>query len=925
MKFEPMNRRELSEKLAVGDPRERMRLLSKHPDLCDAALASALQEFCYKAWTSEPRKVSGAVAALRDLRGLSDDSEVAGHFHWASAIEHLVDSKLIEALASIDESEAAFLRSGNRHAAANTQISKLYALALLGRYGEAIDCGIRARAELIAANDLFSAAKVEHNIGNLYLRRDLYAESEPFLRAAFRRFEKLGDQAQAAMLENNLAFAKAAQNEFAEAERIYRRGLRRARKHGLTAIEADIEASVSKLQLFQGNYDRAFSHLEKARGIYESLGMATHAVTTELEIADLYLELNLIPEAIGLYKQTEKRFAALGMQAELARNLRNHARALLATGEEDSAGPMLAESERLFMAEGNPIAAAELKLTRAFGLFQQADLDAAWSEATKAGRTFRSGNSRRNEILADLLRGEIAAAKGDLSTADAILRSSHENARGNSLQAEFMSLATLGRINRDEKLLEDAIAMAEESRAALASEEFRISFLKDKLEPYDELVKLRLAAGDVEGAFRWHERSRSKTLLESIGTNDGTANGDPRLIELRAELNWYYSRLNRDDEAAMSDNHARELRKQARVLEAEFAELSRRRGSGTRAGVARGVRVPETVRELLGDATLIEYTVLDGQLGAFVIGRSSIEFVASLANERWVADEVQRLLLQAKTARLEGHLSTTSLEASAARLRRHSHRLYEALLRPFEPVIGNGPVIVAPAGSLHYLPFQSLHDGTRYVVDKWAVSVTPSAGVLLNTNGGALAAPQSIVLAGVTSKTTPLVADEISEIAGMFPSAVKLVDKKASVGNLERHLDACQVVHLACHGTFRPDNPSFSALALHGGNLTVRDVGRLRLDGKMVVLSACETGLNRVVSGEELIGLTQGFLSAGATTLLMSLWNVNDRSTKELMKTFYCEILKGRSASESLQIAQTCLLKQHPHPYFWSPFVVVGR
>ncbi len=925
MNFEPMNRRELSEQLAAADSEDRKLLLSNHADLCDAQLAAALREFCYKAWTSEPRKVSGAVAALRDLVGMTDEPEIEGHLHWASAIEHLVEGKLEESLSSIDRSERIFLDCGNKLAAANTQISKLFALALLGRYDEAVDCGLRARSDLVAENDLFSAAKIEHNIGNLYLRRDLYAESEPFLRSAFRRFEKLGDQAQAAMLENNLAFAKAAQNEFSEAERIYRRGLRRARKHGLTAIEADIEASISKLQLFQGNYDPAFSHLEKARGIYESLGMATHAVTTELEIADLYLELNLIPEAIGLYKQTEERFAELGMQAELARNLRNHARALLATGEEDSAGPKLSESERLFVAEGNPIAAAELKLIRAFDRFKQADLDTAWSEATEAGTTFRSGKSRRNEILADLLRGEIAAAKGDLSTAGAILRNSRENARGNSLQAEFMSLATLGRISADEKLLEDAIALAEESRAALASEEFRISFLTDKLEPYNELVKLRLAAGDVRGAFRWHERSRSKTLLESIGTNNDSAHGDPRLNELRAELNWYYSRLNRDDDGGMNEDQAREIRRQARALETEFAELSRRRGSGSQATGARGVIEPETIGDLLGDATLIEFAVLDGEFGAFVINRSAFEFVPSLANAAWVVDEVQRMLLQLKTARLEGHLSDASLETSAARLRRHSQRIYDALVRPFESFMNSERIVIAPAGALHYLPLQALHDGTRFVVEKWAVSITPSAAVLLNTGCSERTTPDSILLAGVTSKTTPLVADEIDEIGAMFPSSVKLVNKKASVGNLERHLDASQVLHLACHGTFRPDNPSFSALALHDGNLTVRDVGRLGLEGKMVVLSACETGLNRVVSGEELIGLTQGFLSAGATTLLMSLWNVNDRSTKELMKTFYCEILKGRSASESLRTAQTCLLKVTPHPYFWSPFVVVGR
>jgi CHAT domain-containing protein len=131
-------------------------------------------------------------------------------------------------------------------------------------------------------------------------------------------------------------------------------------------------------------------------------------------------------------------------------------------------------------------------------------------------------------------------------------------------------------------------------------------------------------------------------------------------------------------------------------------------------------------------------------------------------------------------------------------------------------------------------------------------------------------------------------------------------------------------LHLACHGTFRPDNPAFSSLALFNENLTVADAQKLDLTGKFVALSACETGLNKIVSGEELIGLTRGFLAAGASSLLLSLWTVNDESTLGLMKNFYRE-MRGNNPSKSLQLAQIQLLKEKSHPYYWSPFVLIGH
>ena len=102
------------------------------------------------------------------------------------------------------------------------------------------------------------------------------------------------------------------------------------------------------------------------------------------------------------------------------------------------------------------------------------------------------------------------------------------------------------------------------------------------------------------------------------------------------------------------------------------------------------------------------------------------------------------------------------------------------------------------------------------------------------------------------------------------------------------------MLHLACHGQFRPDNPLFSSLRLGDGWLTVRDAYTLDVGASLVTLSACETGVSAVAPGDELIGLVRGFFSAGAPSLLLSLWTVDDEATAELMKDFYTTLARGR-------------------------------
>ena len=107
------------------------------------------------------------------------------------------------------------------------------------------------------------------------------------------------------------------------------------------------------------------------------------------------------------------------------------------------------------------------------------------------------------------------------------------------------------------------------------------------------------------------------------------------------------------------------------------------------------------------------------------------------------------------------------------------------------------------------------------------------------------------------------------------------------------------------------------------GRLTVADLYQLRLRSRLVVLSACETGLGAIASGDDVVGLVRGFLYAGAGAIVSSLWQVDDVATAELMTAFYAA-LPTQNSRDALRQAQLATLKQYPHPFYWAAFFVTG-
>jgi CHAT domain-containing protein len=261
-------------------------------------------------------------------------------------------------------------------------------------------------------------------------------------------------------------------------------------------------------------------------------------------------------------------------------------------------------------------------------------------------------------------------------------------------------------------------------------------------------------------------------------------------------------------------------------------------------------------------------------------------------------------------------------------------QLYQQLIAPFASALAGYPhLVIVPHGPLHYLPFHALHDGQHYLLEQHEISYLPGASLLRYTNTSRRAVGRLALGYSYGGKLPHAVA-EARAVASALEGETYL-EQAATLARLRAALETCQVVHLASHGDFRPDNPLFSGLALADGWLTTLEIFNLRLSASLVTLSACQTGRSTVGGGDELLGLMRALLYAGAASLLLSLWTVEDRSTALLMQTFYSKLAEGWTKGAALQYAQLRFIRAtsvdndlprlYAHPYFWAPFFLTGN
>jgi CHAT domain-containing protein len=489
--------------------------------------------------------------------------------------------------------------------------------------------------------------------------------------------------------------------------------------------------------------------------------------------------------------------------------------------------------------------------------------------------------------------------------------------------------------------LETAVRVIEGVREQVREERFRAGYLQDKYQVYIDLVRLQLELGRIPQAFSTAERLRTRSFFDQL-RNDGPLMRNEaerqRDFTLRERVRQLQTALEKEQQLFSParrqmaiDVFSNELLLAEREYQA-FLDDTRERSDAT--PEIKADSLPELQTRLQADEALVEYVVDTDRVMIFVLRSGGLEAVVK---------QIRYVDLEAKV-RLTRELMQSPGNTNWWQ---PAYSLSEVLLQPLHEqklLDGVTQLYLIPHGILNRLPFAALPiEGAAdspVALERFTLSYLPAATLLADSNStGARRAKSLLAMAPASSRLKYAVAEARSISTLYLPDALLLSGEAATESAFKKQAGGYQMLHLSTHGYFNTRNPLLSGLALepdsgNDGRLEVHEILSLPLQARLVTLSACVTGLgsgyfNALPAGDEFVGLTRAFLLAGSQSVLSTLWEVDDRSTVELMQRFYRGMERAGQAADpaqSLVDAQRRLRSspEFQHPFYWAPFVLVG-
>ena len=487
-------------------------------------------------------------------------------------------------------------------------------------------------------------------------------------------------------------------------------------------------------------------------------------------------------------------------------------------------------------------------------------------------------------------------------------------------------------------------------------------------------------------ALNISERSKARSLLELLAeANTDIRKGvDPELViqerSLQQQLDAVERRrveLSHSEDYSLEEKTAIEQERQYLLQKYQEVQTKIREKSPSYAAITQPqpLTLEEIQQQILDDDTLLlQYSLGEKQSFLWAVSKDNISSYQL----------PPRALIEKAVKEFRG--TVTNRRADSASLAKASKSLYQMILAPVAAQLNNQPLVIVSDGILHYIPFAAISLPTTSseaeylpLAAKHQIVNLPSAStlsILRRDTQKRQPAPKTIAIIAdpvFSSEDTrletpvstpsenwekynltrsaqqldvgiwerlPETRTEAEAILALVPKsesthAFDFAAHRASATNPQ--LNQYKIIHFATHGLLNSVNPELSGIVLSmidkqgnslNGFLRLHDIFNLNFSADLVVLSACQTGLGKQVRGEGLVGLTRGFMYAGTPRVLVSLWNVDDAATAEMMSRFYRLMLKERlSATEALRRAQLEMLSETDwkSPYYWAAFTLQGE
>jgi tetratricopeptide (TPR) repeat protein len=935
--------------------------LTKH-DSTPAAetLLSGLKDESERLLVSDPSAAEQLANALVLAADYLDRARFKALGWMAQGDVRRAQGRYEDAVTLYESGGQACLELGDEIGWARSRTGWVFASQFCGRGREALPVAERAYTVLAREHEHLRAGGLSNNMAGVYYQLGEYEQALSVFDRAIVHFHQAATEQpslkqvteeRTAKALSNKALALTLLGRFEEAAELCATAREIFTRLGEAAFALRVDHYRASIYAGQGQYTRALRVQSDALAEFERAGLDEAAIHVALDMIACHVGLNRQADALALAKELVQRCEAAGAPTEAAKARFLCAQSLAAQGSTDDALVWLGVASDEFAAAGLSAELAAVTLMRARLELESQNWHVALRLANQADELCARLGLVERQARAELIRAHATLALGRSDEAHDLARSALTTShRLKALPLSYAAHHLLARVAEQEvrpaRALDEyeaAIRDLERVQTSLTTE-LRTEFLGDKLRVFQDAIDHCLREGQLERGFGYLERAKSRALVDYLTSRPDVrvrASTAPEqalideLTRLRDEHTWFYGRLHGYGPASQHDG----------LPEAERAQLQ-----GAVADRERRINRIQQRLALLRDAdglesftppqpatsiepptldpgsVLLEYVFWEDRGAVFVVSASGIA-----AQPLAIGGRALRRLLN----RWQLNLATTasvlrigeSLDQMTLNAKGQLAGLYRALIEPVAGYLeGAQRVVVVPYGPAYGVPFQALFDGHQYLAERVEVWTSPSSSLLELCGQRAPRGTADALVVGYSGGYLPAVLEEARTVSNLLGGACYLdtnATRAAVLAEAPRH----RIIHLAAHGEARLDNPSFAHIALADGQLEMADLFALRLDGALVTLSACETGRSAVVGGDELVGLSRGFLFAGASAMVQSLWRVDDDSTATLMQRFYTALCAGEAPGAALRVAQRSFLEHErtAHPYLWAPFQLVGH
>jgi len=793
-------------------------------------------------------------------------------------------------------------------------------------------------------------------MADIFFQQNVYKTALGYYTSALNLSRQLADTSHQIILLGKIADSYFQVGELSRAYLSYHRGLELATLRHNQIYETKFLSDVGYMYYYFGDYSNALIYYNLALKAVERIDQPDLIGKIHTDLGDLY-------QTVGDTSQAKSHFAAALHIYQKNQNYAGEIKILIHSGE-------------LFLKAGSHQKA--FKLFRLARMLQQRYH--YWHESGRielgiAMCHFQAGNLRNAIHFLNQAKKSVTKF-----SQHSLLWKIHVGyAQIYEQQQKYLKAA---------REYESAIRIVENLRAKISFETYRTGYFEKMLPLYENYVKLLLSPDltdsiRVHAAFHFMERFRARSFLESLSTsqikqNLASQKLDSLLVQKRIiEQEFFQNLAEIENLAFLNKSEADSLRPELFKKRTQYETWLR----GIEFEIEREyekVELPEeidvvlTLEELqealiFDDIVILEYFLSDPNSFVWVISKNHFS-VYQIPARQLILEQIKILL---------GSISFPEQRFTDL-FEKPGRRLFEMLLQPIQSRIDSAQkLVIIPDGELAYLPFELLrlsggNSNHRYLIETHQVLYAPSTSIFFRSTRNDRTPDvdqKELLIVGNPSlqpadstemvqlhvnwqnevvhnelfqpwqRVKPLyfVQQEITRISQLFLSnqVTVLSGEKATESHFKQFSNPARYkrIHFATHGFINESESQLSGLflglpdSLEDGFLRIPEISQLRLNADLVVLSACQTGRGKLYRSNEVESLARAFMAAGTSAVIVSLWNVDDRSTAIFMEDFY-RYLKEDNQSPSGALARTKIdmlkSEEFQHPYYWAPFVLIS-